>query len=247
MHGLRIQKRGTLLLAVPELEMSVPGIIGISGPSGSGKSLFCEVLLGMTGPEVSIEGECAWDGRQQVVKGRMQLVPGREVCWIGGDPRSLLDPLQRCGRQLRDAFRVGRRRVSPAEATRAAEDMLGRLGIDDPQRRLNNYPHEISGGMAQRMVIAAALLTTAPIIVLDDALVGLDATLEMQITDLLATLVREEKRCMVFVTHDPLLAEFVAEDVYMLHDRELVAVGNCAPEWDAFKSLVVLGDRSNGG
>lgn len=234
------------LLAVPELDVPASGVIGVSGPSRSGKSVLCESLLGMAGPDVRVDGSCLWGGDERVSTGRIDLRPGHEICWIGGAPRSLLDPLQRCGRQLIDSYRVGRPETTKDAATEAARGILVKLGIDDPDRRLQNYPHQISGGMAQRMVIAIALLTTAPLIVMDDALVGLDATLEMQITELLANVVREQHRSMVFVSHDPLLTRFVAEEVLFLTDGALLPVDECQQAWHAYMDLVVLSESSDG-
>lgn len=232
---------GSVLLSVPKLSLTVPGIVGVAGESGGGKSLLCAGLLGLLRPGTTVRGSCMWDGKEVVSNGRVMLRPGRDVCWIGSDPRSLLDPLQKCGRQLTEAYRTSHRGSTSGQARVAGLDMLNKLGIDDPERRMSNYPHEISGGMAQRMVIAASLLTTAPVMLLDDALVGLDATLEMQIADLLGDVIREQDRGMMFFSHDPLLVEFVAaSDVHLLGQGELIAAAAKASAWNRYKDLTVL-------
>jgi ABC-type glutathione transport system ATPase component len=246
LKDFRVRAGDRLLVEVPEMTLEPGAITGLTGPSQSGKSVLCQTLVGLADPNWTISGVCTRDGEELLKAGRLQVKPGKDACWIGADPRSLLDPLQRCGRQLVDAYRASHKGASASTAETASRAMLVELGIDDPVRRMRNYPHEISGGMAQRVVIAAALLTDARLVVLDDALVGLDATLEMQIAGLVRNTAVEAGRVVVFASHDPLLGEHVSDTVYLFVKGCARPAGEVPDQWREYVALVSLEDLSGG-
>ncbi|HET8600746.1 MAG TPA: ATP-binding cassette domain-containing protein [Segeticoccus sp.] len=246
LKDFRVSAGNRLLVEVPEMALEPGALTGLTGPSRSGKSVLCQTLVGLADPNWTVSGACTRDGEELLKAGRVHMKPGKDACWIGADPRSLLDPLQRCGRQLIDAYRASHKGASASTAEAASQAMLVELGIDDPVRRMRNYPHEISGGMAQRVVIAAALLTDARLVVLDDALVGLDATLEMQIASLVRSTALEADRVVVFASHDPLLVEHVSDVVYMFAEGCARSSGEVPDLWREYVALVSLEDLPEG-
>lgn len=245
-RDMMVNVGGNPLLRVPSVTLEAGAVTGITGGSGSGKSLFCQSLAGLAEPNWKLTGQCEMDNVSILSDGSLRMRPGKDSCWIGSDPRGLLDPLQRCGTQLVDAYRANHPKSSKSTAQRDARAMLVQLGIDDADRRMRNYPHEISGGMAQRIVIAAALLTDAPLIVLDDALVGLDATLEIQIAELVRSIVEGSERYVLFSSHDPLLAKHVSDSVYFLHDGRMTLPSDAGHAWAEYMALVKLDDAVEG-
>lgn len=179
-------------------------ILGIVGETGAGKSVLAQALVGLlpddgriTGGAVRIGGRALADmtGRE------LQQLRGGTISLIGTNAKALLDPVERVGTQIARVLQAHRGHTRRA-AWREAVELLGHVGIVDAAQRARAYPHELSGGMAQRVVIAMALITRPDIILADDATLGLDATVQVQVLDLLVARSRELGVSVILITHD---------------------------------------------
>jgi peptide/nickel transport system ATP-binding protein len=179
-------------------------LVGIVGESGSGKSVTINTILGLIrAPNTISRGVAAFDGRDLIAmrSGDLRKIRGAEIGFIAQNPFGALNPVLRLSRQFENVVRA-HRRVDRRTIRRQALDMLGHVGIHQPERVLDGYAHELSGGMAQRVVIAMALMLDPTLVVADEPTTALDVTVQKQILDLIAALVRERRRSMLMITHD---------------------------------------------
>ncbi|MEU7762669.1 ABC transporter ATP-binding protein, partial [Micromonospora aurantiaca (nom. illeg.)] len=178
--------------------------LGIVGESGSGKSVTSLAILGLhNAKRTAISGEISVGGRQLVGLGEEEVrrLRGRDMAMVFQDPLSALHPYYSVGRQIAEAYRVHHPRAGRREARTRAVDMLGRVGIPQPGRRFDQYPHEFSGGMRQRAMIAMALVNDPDLLIADEPTTALDVTVQAQILDLLADLQEEFRSAIVLITH----------------------------------------------
>ncbi|MFE1974843.1 dipeptide ABC transporter ATP-binding protein [Streptomyces hygroscopicus] len=191
--------------AVREVSWQVrPGeTVGLVGESGSGKSATGLAVLGLHGPRARITGSIRLDGRELVGAGERTLrgVRGRRVSMVFQDALDALNPYRTVGAQIAEAYRL-HHDVKRSEARTRAVELLQRVGIDRPERRAKEYPHQFSGGMRQRVMIAAALVNEPELVIADEPTTALDATVQAQVLELLAELQREMGMAVVLVTHD---------------------------------------------
>ncbi|MSO65529.1 MAG: ABC transporter ATP-binding protein [Alphaproteobacteria bacterium] len=179
-------------------------IVGIVGETGAGKSLTAMSIMGLLPPNAKIVGGSAhFNGVDLVALPTDQLnrMRGDQITLIVQSPKTSLDPLKRIGDQL---IRIQRAHhdLSEDEARQKAVDMLGTVGIPDPAQRARAWPHELSGGMAQRVLIAMALVNGPRLLIADEPTTGLDVTVQAQILDLLIGLVRARRMAAMIITHD---------------------------------------------
>jgi len=203
--------------------------LGIVGESGSGKSVTGLAILGLHSPKrISITGEILIDGRDIVGLDDEEIrqLRGRDVAMIFQDPLSALHPLYKVGRQIAEAYRVHHQSAGRAEARRQAIDMLGRVGIPEPARRVDDYPHEFSGGMRQRAMIAMALVNDPDLLIADEPTTALDVTVQAQVLDLLADLQREFNSAIILITHDLGVVSQVANDILVMYGGRAVEHGS---------------------
>jgi peptide/nickel transport system ATP-binding protein len=201
--------------------------LGIVGESGSGKSVTSLTTLGLTrraGARVS--GRVLFEGRDLLALSEKQLrsVRGNGIAMIFQDPLSSLHPLYRVGRQLIEAIRA-HREVSRRAARARAVELLGLVGIPDPGRRVDDYPHQFSGGMRQRAMIAMALACEPSLLIADEPTSALDVTVQAQILALLRRLQRELGMAIVFVTHDLAVVAEMADEIAVMHAGLIVEQG----------------------
>ena len=201
--------------------------LAIVGESGSGKSvtgLTVMRLLGRT-PARVVGGSVTYRGRDGRMRDLLELdertmgdIRGNEIAMIFQDPMSSLNPVFTVGEQIAESirFHLGKDR---RDAQRRAVDLLAQVGISDPERRVRAYPHELSGGMRQRVMIALALACDPRLLIADEPTTALDVTIQAQIVDLLKRLQRERNMAMIFVTHDLKLVSEVADRVVELSDH----------------------------
>ena len=198
--------------------------VGIVGESGSGKTVTSQALMGLLkGTRARIEGEILFEGTDLVPLTEAQMRPyrGRKIGMIFQDPLSAMHPFYTVGRQIAEAYRV-HNPVSKKAAKAAAIDMLGRVGIPDPVGRYDAYPHEFSGGMRQRAMIAMALICEPELLIADEPTTALDVTVQAQILDLIASLQAEINSAVVLVTHDLGVVAEVCERVVVMYGGQCV-------------------------
>ncbi len=201
--------------------------MGLVGESGSGKSMTLRAILGVLPPEARItSGQILLDGQDLVPLRQSDLnrIRGPKMSMIFQEPMSALNPVMRVGRQIAEGplVHLG---VSRAKAAQMALDLMRRVGIPDPGRRFRAYPHEFSGGMRQRVMIAIALACEPEIILCDEPTTALDVTIQDQILRLLARLCHESDVSLVFVTHDlPVVAQ-VCQQLSVMYGGKLVESG----------------------
>ena len=202
--------------------------VGIVGESGSGKTVTSQALMGLLkGTSARVTGQIVLDGVDLVPLSENAMRPyrGRKIGMIFQDPLSAMHPFYTVGRQIAEAYRV-HNRVSAKAARAQAIDMLNRVGIPDPVARFDAYPHEFSGGMRQRAMIAMALICEPELLIADEPTTALDVTVQAQILDLISSLQAETGSAVVFVTHDLGVVAEVCQRVVVMYG------GQCVEEAD---------------
>jgi len=203
--------------------------LGIVGESGSGKSVTSLAILGLHNPRrTHITGEIRIGGRDIVGLDDEEIrrLRGREVAMIFQDPLSAMHPYYRVGRQIAEAYQVHHPNEGKPRARRHAVDLLGRVGIPEPARRADQYPHEFSGGMRQRAMIAMALANNPHLLIADEPTTALDVTVQAQILDLLSDLQQEFGSAIILITHDLGVVSQVADDVLVMYAGRGVEQGS---------------------
>jgi oligopeptide/dipeptide ABC transporter ATP-binding protein len=192
--------------------------IGIVGESGSGKTVLTQTLLGLTaGGRVS--GQAIFDGTDLIGLDDEQLrrIRGAQIAVIFQDPLTSLHPLYRVGWQIAEMIRAHDKSVSKAQAAERAVELLARVGIPQPRQRVRDYPHQFSGGMRQRAMIAMALSLSPKLIIADEPTTALDATVQAQILDLLLRLQQDSGTALIMITHDLGVVADIADDVLVMY------------------------------
>jgi len=228
--GVRFRTEDGVVRAVDGVSFAVARgrTLGIVGESGSGKSATALAILGLHDRQhASVTGEIFVGSRNIVDLDDEQArrLRGREMAMIFQDPQSALHPFYPVGRQIAEGYRVHHPRVGRAEARRRAVEMLDRVGIPEPNRRIDEYPHQLSGGMRQRVMIAIALVNDPHLLIADEPTTALDVTLQAQILDLLADLQREFDSAIILITHDFGVVSQVADDVLVMYAGRVVESG----------------------
>ncbi len=229
--------RTGLAIAVNGVSLTVaPGqVTGIVGESGSGKTMICRAILGLVPwPGAIVGGEIRWHGRDLVSASasEMRKVRGREVAMIFQDPSSALDPVFTIGDQISEPLRV-HLGLSRSAAEKETIELLGRVGIPSPRERRNAYPHQLSGGMRQRAMIAMAISCKPELVLADEPTTSLDVTIQDQILGLLAELREEYGMSMVLVSHDLGVVAQNADSVAVMYSGSIV---ECAPTSAVFSA-----------
>ncbi|MDR6868376.1 ABC-type dipeptide/oligopeptide/nickel transport system ATPase component [Microbacterium resistens] len=197
-------------------------VMGVVGESGSGKTMLLRALMRILPDRATASfGRLAFDGAEVGASARAPRLP---IAMVFQDPLTSFDPLRRIGGHLTEVVRRFQG-VRGAEARRRASAALDDVGIPDPDRVLRQFPHELSGGMRQRALIAMALLARPEILVADEPTTALDATIQTQILALLARLQREQGLTIVIVTHDLGVVAALCDRVTVMKDGHVVETG----------------------
>ena len=199
------------------LDVEAGRTLGIVGETGSGKSVTALSLLGLN-PGADISGSALFEGRDLLTLGadEMRRVRGADIAMIFQDPLSSLHPYYRVGWQISEAIRA-HARVSRGEAMSRAVDLLRLVSIPQPERRVSAYPHELSGGMRQRAMIAMALALRPKLLIADEPTTALDATVQAQLMELLGAMQQELGMALIIITHDLGLVASVADQVLVMY------------------------------
>jgi peptide/nickel transport system ATP-binding protein len=206
-------------------------ILGVVGETGMGKSILARALIGllppgitMTGGEVRLQGRslAEFEGEER------RHIRGGRIALIGTSAKALLDPVTPVGKQIARVLRA-HASVSAKDAAARAVDILRDVGITDPEGRARAYPHELSGGMAQRVVIAMALVGAPQVLLADDATLGLDATVQVQVLDMLVKRCRERELSVMLITHDLGIVRHYCDRVAVIRDGSLIEMREVEP------------------
>jgi oligopeptide/dipeptide ABC transporter ATP-binding protein len=201
--------------------------LGIVGESGCGKSVANLTILGLTrAPNARISGRIMFEGRDLATlpAEELQSVRGNDIAMIFQDPLTSLHPFYKVGRQLVEAIRT-HQDLSKAAARARAVELLGLVGIPDPKQRVEEYPHEFSGGMRQRVMIAMALANEPKLLIADEPTTALDVTIQAQILQLLERLQAELGMAVILITHDLGVVAEVADEVNVMYAGRIVETG----------------------
>jgi peptide/nickel transport system ATP-binding protein/oligopeptide transport system ATP-binding protein len=203
-------------------------VLAIVGESGSGKSVTAMTLMGLTrGPNARIEGRASLDGKELLSASEADLekIRGGSIAMVFQDPMSSLDPVYRIGTQIAEQIRVHDHSVSKAQALDRAAELMERVGIPRANDRLRSYPHEFSGGMRQRVMIAMALSCSPKLLIADEPTTALDVTIQAQILDELRQLRADTGAGIILVTHDLGVVADVADRVVVMYAGRVVEQG----------------------
>jgi peptide/nickel transport system ATP-binding protein len=198
--------------------------LGVVGESGSGKSLLARSLMNLLPANaVDVSGSVMFRGRdlRRLAPSQARHVWGRDVAMVFQDPMTSLNPVMRVGRQLDESLRA-HLDFDRRQRRKRALEMLERVGIPEPERRLSAYPHELSGGMRQRVGIAIALACKPAILIADEPTTALDVTIQRQILDLLSDLQRNRGMALLLITHDLAVVAGRTDDVAVMYAGQVV-------------------------
>jgi len=202
--------------------------LAIVGESGSGKSVTAQAIMGLLSRRTAdVSGRIVLDGTDllQLDDDEVRQLRGDRMAMIFQDPLSSLHPFYRIGDQLVEAVRV-HRKVSRKEARARAIDGLQRVGIQAPERRIDDYPHQLSGGMRQRVMIAMALINEPQLLIADEPTTALDVTVQAQITELMMELQKQTGTTLVVITHDLGVVADMADRVCVMYGGRVVEYGS---------------------
>ncbi len=213
--------------AVNDVSFSVHSgkTLGIVGESGSGKSVTASSILKLnTGITASTSGSILFNGKNilGVDDKAIRAIRGSEIAMIFQDPLSALNPYYTIGNQIIEAYKVHHKKVKKIEARKIALEMLNRVGIPNPEARIDEYPHQFSGGMRQRIVIATALINSPKLLIADEPTTALDVTVQAQILDLMKDIQRENGMAIILITHDLGVVAETCDDVAVMYGGRIV-------------------------
>ena len=230
-EDLRVEfptRRGALLaLDGVSLQINEGEVLGVVGESGAGKSLTGAAIIGLLEPPGRVTGgEIRLEGRRidTLSYEEMREIRGKRIGAIFQDPLTSLNPLYTIGRQLIETIQV-HLGLAPDEARGRAIELLSEVGIPAAERRIDSYPHEFSGGMRQRVVIALALCANPRLIIADEPTTALDVSIQAQIIALLKKLCREHKTAVMLITHDMGVIAETADRVAVMYAGRVAEVG----------------------
>lgn len=200
-------------------------ILGIVGESGSGKSVCMHSILRLLGGDAEIRGEVLFDGKDLLScsEKEMRAVRGGRISMVFQDPMTALNPVYTIGTQIKESLRHHRSDISNKDAY--IIDLLASVGISDGKRRLRQYPHEVSGGIRQRIAIAMALASDPDILIADEPTTALDVTVQAQIIALIRELTRKRNMTTIIITHDLGIVAGLCDNVIVLYGGRICEKG----------------------
>jgi peptide/nickel transport system ATP-binding protein len=204
-------------------------VVAIVGESGSGKSVTAMTLMGLTrSPNTRFEGQALFEGKDVIGASEEELrrIRGAQIAMVFQDPLSSLDPVYRVGDQIVEQIRVHDKDISKGAALERAAELMDRVGIPRASDRLRSYPHEFSGGMRQRVMIAMALSCSPKLLIADEPTTALDVTIQAQILDELRKLRTETDAGIILVTHDLGVVADIADRIVVMYAGRVVEQGS---------------------
>jgi oligopeptide/dipeptide ABC transporter ATP-binding protein len=211
-----------IILRDVSFRLSRKQIIGIAGESGSGKTILAKSILNLISkPVVKTAGRIFLDGEELITEKDFRNIRGRKISMIFQNPTASLNPVFTIGDQLVETIRL-HRDISAKDAEILAEKLLAEVEIPHPKERLRSYPHQLSGGMNQRVMIALALASEPEILIADEPTTALDVTIQEQIVALIKKLNVEKNLTVIFISHDLSLLTQTAEENYIMYAGEIM-------------------------
>ncbi len=226
---IQFSLRGKTLKAIRKcsLDLYEGETLAIVGESGSGKSVFTKTFVGMLDVNGKITGgSIMYEGRDMAkfTEKDWLSVRGKKISMVMQDPMTSLNPLKKIGKQIQESIELHQGLKGDA-AKKAAIEMLGKVGIPDPARRYEQFPHEFSGGMRQRVVIAIAAACKPQVLICDEPTTALDVTIQAQILQLIRELQKEQGMSVIYITHDLGVVANVADRVAVMYAGQIVEYG----------------------
>ena len=255
---VRFSLRGQVLHAIRGVSLDIyqGESLAIVGESGSGKSVFVKCVMGLLDANGAIEGgSIRYNGMELtefVTDKDWQKIRGREIAMVFQDPMTSLNPLKTIGKQIQEAVELHRGLRGKA-AYDAVLEVLSDVGIDDPARRYKQYPHEFSGGMRQRVVIAIAVACRPKVLICDEPTTALDVTTQAQILELITAMQKKYQLTTIYITHDLGVVANVADRIAVMYAGDIIELGQCEEvffdprhpyTWALLSSLPQLGTRN---
>ena len=202
--------------------------LGVVGESGSGKSVTAMTIMGLISmPPGKIEGgDVRYRGRSilEMTEEEMQHIRGNDIAMIFQDPMTSLNPVYKIGKQVGEGLRL-HRGYSKQEALKRATELLDLVGIPEPEKRVNEYPHQFSGGMKQRVIIAIALACNPQLLIADEPTTALDVTIQAQVLEMIRDLKQKNNTSMLLITHDLGVVAQNCDSVAIIYAGEIVEYG----------------------
>jgi len=212
-----------------DLELNKGDIVGIVGESGSGKTMSALAIAGLLSrKDMKKRGEILFDGKDLLTCSRKELreYQGDEISIIFQEPMTSLNPVKKIGWQVEESLRLHHKELTKEERKAKAIQMLLDVELDDAEKVYNSYPHELSGGMRQRVMIASAMICEPQILIADEPTTALDVTIQEQIVELLKKINKEKQTAILFISHDLSLVRQLCEKVIVMQGGYIVESGN---------------------
>ncbi len=210
-----------------DLELKAGEIVGLVGESGSGKSMSALAIAGLLSRrDMYKRGQILFDGLDLLTceRSKLRKIQGNEISMIFQEPMTSLNPVKRIGWQIEESLRI-HTELNKEERYQKAIEMMKEVELPDPERLYRQYPHELSGGMRQRVMIAAAMICNPRILIADEPTTALDVTIQAQIVELLKRMNREKQTSILFISHDLSLVKQLCERVLVMKGGYIVETG----------------------
>ena len=207
-----------------DLELKAGEIVGLVGESGSGKSMSALAIAGLLSRrDMHKRGQILFDGLDLLTceRSKLRKIQGNEISMIFQEPMTSLNPVKRIGWQIEESLRI-HTELNKEERYQKAIEMMKEVELPDPERLYRQYPHELSGGMRQRVMIAAAMICNPRILIADEPTTALDVTIQAQIVELLKRMNREKQTSILFISHDLSLVKQLCERVLVMKGGYIV-------------------------
>ncbi len=240
-RGAGLQINANPVAAVSGISFSIAAgeVLGLVGESGSGKSITSLAIMGLLPPAAAVKGEIVFQAGDaspanliHLPSDQLRQLRGSRMAMIFQEPMTALNPVMRVGDQIAEAV-LAHNRVSKSEAWRRAVDGMREVAIPEPDQRARSYPHQLSGGMRQRVMIAMAIVNRPQLLIADEPTTALDVTIQRQILDLLNDLRHKFGLAMLFISHDLAVVSHVADRVAVMYAGSVVEVGT---RFDIFRA-----------
>jgi len=224
---IKFKSRQGVVKAVDNLnfELAQGSSLGIVGESGSGKSVTSLTIMGLLqNANTEITGSIDFDSLDllKFSPREMRKIRGNSISMIFQEPMTSLNPLHTCGKQIMEPILIHQKDVSKQEAKKQAIELLRMVGIPSPEQRFHEYPHQMSGGMRQRIMIAIALACNTKLLIADEPTTALDVTIQAQILDLMNSLKKKRNMSIIMITHDLGVVKEMCEEVVVMYTGQIV-------------------------